>query len=303
MICSNQCNENYDFFVNFLYLGSSWTCIRECSGLLIAGQPFFTTSNDKTVFQDSKSLRTLTRPSVDYTDDEDITGVVELPQAESTAEENNISKAKKPTKKGKSKSKWECGFTSVLFPMSFHIQFLCFEITDMKSWCINKNMKTWHHFQSWFYSAKWEAFQSNCPRRFGRRSQLQRWWNTKFEIESILSFIHPGEHSPSTAVKDVFEDFVNFSTGDKAQNLNLKAYLSSQVITNLELKVFYLLSIQENMINPEMSKTILKTLSTAPQVIKHKIWKYFIFYPSRRTSSNLKYPRRFQRLCQLFCRW
>ena len=37
------------------------------------------------------------------------------------------------------------------------------------------------------------------------------------------------------------------------------------------MKVFYLLSIQENMINPKMSKTILKTLSAVPQVIKHKI--------------------------------
>ena len=94
-----------DFFVNFLYLGSSCTCIKECSGLLIAGQSFFSSSNDKTIFQDSRSLRTLTRPSVDYTDDEDIAGVVELPQAESTAENEDTLKGKKKIKKGKSQSK------------------------------------------------------------------------------------------------------------------------------------------------------------------------------------------------------
>ena len=55
--------------------------------------------------QDSASLRILTRPSVDYTDDEDIAGVVELPQAESTAENEDTLKGKKKIKKGKSQSK------------------------------------------------------------------------------------------------------------------------------------------------------------------------------------------------------
>ena len=45
---------------------------------------------------------TLTRPSVDYTDDEDVNPVVELPQAESKAEEEkDISKRKNKAKKGK----------------------------------------------------------------------------------------------------------------------------------------------------------------------------------------------------------
>ena len=42
---------------------------------------------------------------MDYTDDEDIAGVVELPQAESTAENDVPVKGKKKTKKGKSQSK------------------------------------------------------------------------------------------------------------------------------------------------------------------------------------------------------
>ena len=39
------------------------------------------------------------------TDDEDIAGVVELPQAESTAENEDTLKGKKKIKKGKSQSK------------------------------------------------------------------------------------------------------------------------------------------------------------------------------------------------------
>lgn len=49
-----------------------------------------------------ESRRTLARPSVDFTDDEDVNTVVELPQAESTTEENkDSSKKKKNVKKGK----------------------------------------------------------------------------------------------------------------------------------------------------------------------------------------------------------
>lgn len=52
--------------------------------------------------QESRTLGTSARPSVDYTDDEDIENVLELPQAESTVEENNKIPKKKQTKKGKS---------------------------------------------------------------------------------------------------------------------------------------------------------------------------------------------------------
>ena len=236
---------------------------------------------------------------MDYTDDEDVTSVVELPQAESTAEENNISKPKKTTKKGKSKSKWECGFffTRVLFPLSFNIFSLCALtdqiITDMRSWCIN-NMVSLSELNLLCTAAKWEAFRSvqifpsSCPRRFGR---LHR-WKTKFEFESIWSFTYPGEHSPSTAVQARFEDFVNFSTGDKKIDLesissfippgahdqswsdydNFEDFVNCSAGDKTQnLKAFYLLSIQENIVNPELSKTTSTTLSTSPQVIRNGI--------------------------------
>ena len=57
----------------------------------------------KNYSQESRNQRTLARPSVDYTDDEDIENVSELPQAESTAEENkDIPKRTKQTKKSRS---------------------------------------------------------------------------------------------------------------------------------------------------------------------------------------------------------
>ena len=77
----------------------------------------------------------------------------------------------------------------------------------------------------------------------------------KIEFESILSFILPGEHDQARSVQDDFEDFVNCSTGNKTQNL----------------RAFYLLSIQENIVNPELSKTTSTTLSTSPQVIRNGI--------------------------------
>ena len=189
----------------------------------------------------------------------------------------------------------------------FHIFSLCALtdqiITDMRSWCIN-NMVSLSELNLLCTAAKWEAFRSvqifpsSCPRRFGR---LHR-WKTKFEFESIWSFTYPGEHSPSTAVQARFEDFVNFSTGDKKIDLesissfippgahdqswsdydNFEDFVNCSAGDKTQnLKAFYLLSIQENIVNLTV----------------------FIFYPFRRTWSILIYQRRCWRLSQLFHRW